>query len=192
MLILGSKSPRRKEILSYFSLPFRQESSDYDERLIPFDGDPKKYACTIAEKKAESLIDRFPDQILITADTIVFCKNKIFHKPETEEEAIKMLFELSGSWHQVFTAVCVRKGNQFFTEAEETKILLHSLTEKQIKSYHQHFYFADKAGGYAIQEAGAIVVKKIEGCFYNVMGLPITTLRTLLLEVGVDLWDFLK
>ncbi len=191
-IILGSKSPRRREILSYFSLPFQQESSDLDERCVSFDGDPKNYASQVAEKKAELLAEKFPEQVILTADTIVFCKNRIYHKPENENQAIEMLSDLSGSWHQVFTGVTIRKGTLAFTEAEETKILLHPLTEKQINTYHQHFYFADKAGGYAIQEGGAIVVKKIDGCFYNVMGLPITTVRKLLLNVGIDLWDFLQ
>jgi septum formation protein len=191
-IILGSTSPRRKEILSFFSIPFKQESSDCDESQIPFSKDPQKYACLVAEKKGEILSKKFPDAIILTADTVVFCKNTIYNKPESEKEAQQMLSNLSGSWHQVFTGVSIKKGALSFTQAEETKILFHPLTDKQIKAYHQHFYFFDKAGGYAIQEGGGIVVKRMEGCFYNAMGFPITTVRELLLKVGIDLWDYLK
>ncbi len=191
-IILGSSSPRRREILRFFSLPFMQQSPDVDERQVIFDGSPERYVSTVAKEKAESLQKKFPDQVILTADTIVYCNNRIYHKPETESQAIKMLSDLSGSWHQVFTGVCVQKNALFYSQAEETKVLLHPLSEQQIRAYFQRFSFADKAGGYAIQEGGAIVVKKIEGCPYNVWGLPISTMRELLLKVGIDLWDYLK
>jgi septum formation protein len=191
-LILGSSSPRRKEILSYFNLPFVQISPDFDETSIAFKQNPENYATLLAQKKAESLQKIYPDHFILTADTVVFCKDKLFNKPSSEKEALQMLLTLSGSWHQVFTGICVVKNKEFYARAEETKILFHPLTEKQIKIYHQHFYYGDKAGGYAIQGGGSIIVKKIDGCPYNVMGLPITTTRELLEKIGIDLWDCLK
>jgi septum formation protein len=191
-LLLGSSSPRRKEIMGYFSLPFHQVASDFDETKIPFEKDPQKYALTIAEKKGEALLAKYREEIILTADTVVFCKNKIYNKPANEDEAFRMLCDLSGSWHSVYTGVCIKKQQATFLGVEETKILFHPLTDKQIRAYHKHFYFADKAGGYAIQEGGAILVKRIEGCFYNVMGLPLNTVHKLLLKVGIDLWDYLK
>ena len=99
---------------------------------------------------------------------------------------------LSGSWHSVYTAVCVKDCGNIYVQAEETKVLFHQLSDKQIETYHHHFYYEDKAGGYAIQQAGSILIKRIDGCFYNIMGLPINTTRIMLKKVGIDLWDYLK
>lgn len=191
-MILGSTSPRRKEILSFFSLPFQQVSSDFDEETILFQGDPGAFASEIAHQKALSLAPRFPKEIILTADTVVHRKGKVYAKPSNLKEAHQMLKELSGQEHQVFTGVSVVKENQFFTSAEESRVFFHELTDAQISLYHQHFYPLDKAGGYAIQKGGTLIVKRIEGCYYNIMGLPLQTVRRLLLKVGIDLWDYLK
>lgn len=190
-IILGSISPRRKEILSYFSLPFEQASPDYDEESIPYTGNPTDYVCQLSKGKADSLAHRFPDDIIITADTIVLMNGKIYGKPRNKQEGFQALSELSGNWHSVFTGVTVRKGPQEYSGAEETKVLFNQLTPEQIKWYHQQLHCEDKAGGYAIQQGGGIVIKKIDGCYYNVMGLPMNTLRELLGQVGIDLWHYL-
>lgn len=192
MIILASGSPRRKEILSFFNFSFKTVESNFDERKVKFISDPKSYAIEIAEKKALNLNDEFFEDIIIAADTIVYANNKIYTKPKDSKEAFEMLNELSNSWHQVFTAICVRHKDKIYKDIEGTDILFHALDEKQMKKYHETFYFSDKAGGYAIQKAGSIIIKKMVGCYYNVMGLPINTLKTLLLNVGIDLWDFLK
>lgn len=191
-IILGSSSPRRKEILDFFSLPFTVANPDFDEESITKDHDPAAFACLIAKQKALSISKTYKDDVILTADTVVHCKGTIFTKPLDEQSAYEMLSTLSGSWHSVFTGVCVMKNDQLFCLAEETKILFHPLSKKQIETYHDHFYFNDKAGGYAIQKGGSIIVKKIEGCYYNIMGLPLNTTRELLNKVGIDLWDFLK
>ena len=190
-IILGSVSERRKQILSYFSLPFIQKDSKYDESKLKIIEDPIKYTCTLAENKAKILSEKYPDNIILTADTVVFFENDYLLKPKDETEAKNMLKKLSNSWHQVFTGVCACKGGKCFSLSEETKILFHKLDERQIKLYHKKFYFMDKAGGYAIQKGGSVIVKKIEGCFYNIMGLPINTLKEVLLKVGIDLWEYL-
>lgn len=192
MLILGSTSPRRKEILSFFSIPFRQENPDFDETQVPFLQDPKQFVQEIAKQKALSLIDRFPADVILTADTTVFCDGKIFSKPLSLSEAHQMAKELSGKEHQVFTGVCVATPNQLFLGVEESRVVFHELTDDQIVKYHQHILPLDKAGGYAIQQAGSLIVKRIEGCYYNIMGLPLHTVRRLLMNVGIDLWDHLK
>ncbi len=192
MLILASKSPRRKEILNFFSIPFEIIDSKFDEKKVVFISDPQSYAIEIAENKAKSLNEKYYENIIISADTIVYANNKIFTKPKDANEAYQMLNELSNSWHQVFTAVCIKHKGKIFKDIEETKILFHALEEKQMKKYHDAFYFSDKAAGYAIQKAGSIIIKKMVGCYYNVMGMPINTLKNLLLNVGIDLWDFLK
>lgn len=191
-LILGSKSPRRKEILNYFTVPFEQADPDFDEEAVPFTGDPAKYVQILSQGKAESLSKKYPEAILITADTVVYCEGKIYNKPQNKEEAFQAMSQLSGRWHSVFTAVTVRKGKTEHHAVEETRVLFHDLTPEQIRSYHHQLHCEDKAGGYAVQQAGAIVIKKIDGCFYNVMGLPINTLRILLEKFGIDLWNHLK
>ncbi len=191
-LILGSQSPRRREILNFFSIPFRQISPDFDETQVIFQGDAASFAAEVAKRKALCLSDRFPKDVILTADTVVHRHKQLFLKPESLEEAAAMLRELSGKEHQVYTGVCVAKGNEIYVDAEESRVFFHELTEPQIRAYVDVFSPLDKAGGYAIQKGGSLIVKRIEGCYYNIMGLPIHTVRRLLLKVGIDLWDYLK
>lgn len=191
-IILGSQSPRRREILNYFSLPFQQLTPGFDETQVVFHGDPASFVCEVAERKALCLSERFPEIPILTADTTVYRQKRLFMKPDTMEEASAMLRELSGKEHQVYTGVAVALGSKLFVDAEMSRVEFHELTEPQIRTYHQFFHPLDKAGGYAIQKGGSLIVKRIEGCYYNIMGLPIHTVRRLLLKVGIDLWDYLK
>lgn len=191
-VILGSSSPRRREILNLFSLPFQQADPEFDETLVLFKKDPREFVKEISRRKALSLVEKFPEDIILTADTTVYRNGRVFQKPETLEEAAFMLAELSGKEHQVFTGVTVAQGEKVFSDVEESIVYLHSLSPAQIRTYHRYFAPLDKAGGYAIQKGGSIIVKRIEGCYYNIMGLPLETIRRLLVEVGVDLWDYLK
>jgi len=192
VLILASESPRRAEILNFFNLEFKCIPSNFDEKKIKFISDPKSYALEIAENKAFMFGDQYYDDIILSADTIVYANKKIYTKPKNEKDAYQMLEELTNSWHQVFSAIYVKHKNKIYKGIQETKILFHALEEKQIKKYHKSFYFSDKAAGYAIQKAGSIIIKDMVVCYYNVMGLPIDTLQKLLLNVGIDLWDYLK
>lgn len=191
-IILGSQSPRRREIMSFFSLPFIQVASDFDEDSIPFEGNPAKHAMLLSRKKAETLSVRFPKDVILTADSVVFCKGKLYNKPRDEHEAADFLTTFSGNWQSITTGVTVRRGPEVYTDFEETKLLFHTLTPDQINKFHTHCYFLDKAGGYAIEKSGNLIVSRMEGCYYNVMGLPINTVQKLLLKAGIDLWDFLK
>lgn len=191
MLILGSQSPRRKEILSFFKLPFEIAISQYPEENVKFLGNPDQYACQLSEAKSATLYPQFRNDIILTADTIVYRNGKIYDKPKNHEDAFKELSDLVGQWHSVFTAITVRKGTKVYTQAEETRVLFNFLNAQEIKTYQNKVHCWDKAGGYAIQGAGSLIVKKIEGCFYNVMGLPINTLQQLLLSVDIDLWKYL-
>jgi septum formation protein len=188
-IILASLSARRKEILSFFDIPFETMNPDCDENHF-IAKDPVKLTKLLAKEKALSVKDN--KNIIISADTVVYCNKKIYTKPKTEKEAIDMLKNLSGRWHEVFTSVCVKKGDKYFLGTEKTRVFTHKLKEKQIKIYLNKLSLYDKAGAYAIQRAGSIIVEKIEGCFFNVMGLPITTLKKLLKKVGIDLWKHLK
>lgn len=190
-LILGSQSPRRKEILSYFKLPFVQVPSSFDEESVPFGGDPQKYASKISSSKAQVLAQRYPDNIILTADTNVYFEGKIYGKPRNDQEAIETLSQLVDRWHTVYTSVTVAQGAHLVSQVEATRVLFNPLNSHQIEQYIKHTNWADKAGGYAIQMAGGLIVRKIDGCYYNVMGLPINTVEKLLKTVGIELWDYL-
>ncbi len=191
MLILGSQSPRRKEILHFFPIPFEVRLPKFDEESIPFKGDPASYVIELALGKAKSIKADFND-IVITADTTVYFDQNVLNKPKDEKDALRMLSLLSGSTHEVHTGICGIKNDEVFTTSECTKVTFVKASELEIQKYHKAIYSADKAGGYAIQQAGSIIVEKIEGCPYNVMGLPINALQSTLLKLGLSLWDYLK
>lgn len=189
--ILASASPRRAEILKSLALPFRVVVSHFDENSIPYEQDPEDYVKKIAFHKAESIAQQHPDSVVIAADTMVFLDKKPFGKPANREEAVSFLTELCGQWHSVFTGVSVVIGKNHMQSCEETKVLFNKLTTEQINSYLDGIHWQDKAGSYAIQgDGGALVVAQINGCFYNVMGLPINALQQLLVTFGIDLWQF--
>ncbi len=190
-LILGSQSPRRKEILSFFNLPFGVVSSSFDEDSVPFEGDPVAYVSRLSKEKAAALSPRFPKSIILTADTTVYGNGKIYNKPMSKDEGFQSLTELVGKWHTVYTGITVRRGEEEYTDVEETKVLLHALTGEQIHFYQHQLHCEDKAGGYAIQRSGSVIVNRIDGCYYNVMGLPVNALRKLFSKVGIDLWKSL-
>ena len=190
-LILGSQSPRRQEILSYFSLPFTTASPPFDESILPFNGDPAAYATELAQGKAQSLADQFPNDPILTADTIVYREGAVYGKPQSEEEAFEVLQTLAGSWHSVYTGIALRFKEEEWCTAEETKVLFNEANPEQLRSYHKALHCDDKAGGYAIQAAGGVIVNRIEGCYYNVMGLPINAVNSLLKKVNLSLWDYL-
>lgn len=191
-LILGSQSPRRREVLNYFNIPFKQISPDYDEEAVPFHGNPVEYVQILSKGKADSLAPLHPNAFILAADTIVIKGEKIYGKPKDEYEAYRFLTELEGTWHSVFTGLTLHHQGKEFQEVEETKVLFNQLTEEQMKSYHRDLHFVDKAGGYMIQGAGSLIVKKIDGCYYNVVGLPVNALYSVLRKAGIDLWHHLK
>lgn len=191
-LILGSQSPRRKEILSFFDLPFEQASPVFDEEAHPFSGDPKAYVCELASGKSRSLLERFPESLILTADTTVYCEGKVYNKPKDEQEAFEMLSALMGKWHSVFSGVSLLQKDREELACEETRVLFNPLSADEIRRYHSKIHWADKAGGYAIQTAGGLIVNRIDGCYYNVLGLPINTVRQLLKKFKIELWDYLK
>ncbi len=191
MIVLGSTSPRRREILSYFSLPFETAAPVFDEEAVLFQSNPETFVCTLSAGKAQSLQSTYPESMILCADTIVYFEGKIYGKPKTQEEACRSLSELVGKWHAVYTGMTVRQGDRAIHQAELTRVLFNDLTEEQIAHYVARTNWADKAGGYAIQSAGGLIVRKIDGCYYNVMGLPINTLEALLKQFGIELWNYL-
>lgn len=191
-IILGSASPRRKEILSFFNLPFVQTTSHFDEESIHFEGDPILYTRALAKAKADVLKTTLPEAIILTADTVVFFNGKIYNKPSSKEEAALFLRELGGNWHSVHTSVHITCKDKEFFDTETTRLLFHRLNAGQIEAFHEHIYFSDKAGGYAIEGCGQLILEKMEGCYYNVLGLPVNVTYRLLKQVGIDLWEHLR
>jgi septum formation protein len=192
MLVLGSTSPRRVEILSYLGVPFKKVAPNFIEENILFSGDPRSYTLEIAIGKAESLSSLLLDVPILTADTCVFLENKVLGKPTTQSQAIEMLQFLSGKTHQVITSVCIAFRGEIYTETEITEVEIIPLCIENIEKYLSQIHPFDKAGSYAIQKGGSMIVKRIGGCYYNVMGLPIQPVKRLLSKVGIDLWQYFQ
>lgn len=175
-LILGSKSPRRQELLGSLDFPFRVEVRSVDETFppnLPVD----KLAEFIAEKKAEAFTDLERDELVITSDTVVVCNGIALAKPASAEEAKGMLRMLSGKTHQVITGVCLKTPEDQRSFSETTHVQFDELSEEEIDYYIEKYRPFDKAGSYGIQEwIGMIGIKGIEGDYYNVMGLPLNRL----------------
>lgn len=190
-LILGSQSPRRKEVLGYFDLPFEQASPPFEERTVEYQGNPTQYALQIAEGKAASLEPLYPDAALLTADTVVTKEGQVFGKPKDKKHSVEMLQELSGQWHTVMTAMVLSYRGHRYSGVESTHVLFNPLSPETLQRYLQ-LALHDKAGSYLIQGSGGLIVNRIEGCYYNVVGMPLNTLQNLLLEIGIDLWHYLK
>jgi septum formation protein len=183
-IILASGSPRRKMLLEWAEIPFEIMVSDADESFSP-EKDPLDVALEIARNKNRVIanvegLDR-SGSIIISADTIVVLDQKVIGKPINRDDAISILSKLSGQTHKVITAVCISSENDECLFHEETEVVFHPLTLSQIEHYVDTYKPYDKAGAYAIQEwIGVIGIKQIKGDFYNVMGLPVSSvIRTL-------------
>lgn len=186
-IILASQSPRRRELLERMGIRnFRVVSADIDEReeeQLP----PEQLVCRLASRKAEAVAEKAPKgAVIIAADTVVSLDGTVLGKPGDKLEAFKMLSTLSGNRHQVYTGLCVIWDGDKRTEYEVTDVTFRELGEKEIEDYIATGEPMDKAGAYGIQGYGALLVERIEGDYYNVMGLPVCRLGTVLLELGVD------
>lgn len=179
-LILGSGSPRRKEILSLADIDFEVLVSDVDESFdesIPIEDVPEY----LAEKKARAIQGQFgvTDVTILTADTIVTIDDTVLGKPTDREDAIRMIKKLSGRRHQVITGTCFLKGDDIRKFKDVTWVTFSDMIISDIEYYIDKYSPYDKAGGYAIQEwIGVRYISKIEGCYYNVMGLPLPKILT--------------
>ena len=184
-LILASKSPRRRELLDRLGLAHTVISIDTDE-WYPDDLSPVGIVSYISREKAAAAATMVaPEDVVITADTMVFLDNRKLGKPQSEEEAFEMLSSLSGREHTVCTVVTVMQGNRMLTEAESTRVRFAPLDEDTIRAYIRTGEPMDKAGAYGAQGYGALLIEGIEGDFFNVMGLPIRRLSCMLRKFHV-------
>lgn len=183
-LYLGSGSPRRKELLSFAGIPFTQKYIDVEE-LYPSDLEAEKVPEYLAHLKAEAgkQFLSAPEDILLTADTIVIHKGEILGKPVDEEDAFNMLKRLSDEWHTVITGVVLTSLAKSHVFSARSEVLFDQISNEEIRHYIQQWNPLDKAGAYGIQDwIGWAKIKRIEGLYSNIMGLPVQMVYHALLK----------
>ncbi len=172
-LILASGSPRRQQFLKDLDLDFTIQLKEVEE-VFPKELKGKKIVKYLAQLKASPFTNLKENDILITADTIVWHKGKMLGKPKTEEEAITMLMNLSGKKHKVYSGVCLKSASKEVVFSNTTTVFFRKITKEEITYYVNKYKPLDKAGSYGIQEwIGLIGVKQIQGSYFNVMGFPV-------------------
>lgn len=176
-LVLGSKSPRRKYILEQAGFQFEVISKDVEE-VYPDTLAVRDVPAYLAELKAKAIaVDAPKDAVVITSDTIVLLDGVIYGKPTDRADALRILQNLSGNMHEVITGVCLVQGHRTHTFSETTKVYFDVLTDEEMEWYVDHYEVMDKAGAYAVQEGiGLIGITGMDGCYFNVMGLPMNRL----------------
>ena len=182
--ILASASDRRKELLSRIIENFKIIVSDFDEDSVEFEGNVDEYVQKLSLGKANSVKNSFPEEqgVIISSDTIVVIDECILGKPKDEKDAFNMIKMLSGREHKVYSAVTVMNTLNGFVETKSlaTKVYFSNLSDTEITKYISKGESLDKAGGYGIQGFGGVLIEKIDGCYYNVMGLPLNMLNKML------------
>ena len=189
-IILASGSPRRQELLrrmgiADFDIRVPQAEESYPENLTP-----EEIVCYISREKSDAaqlLCGR--EDIIITADTMVFLEDRRLGKPKGEGEALEMLTALAGRRHTVCTGVTVRQGDSVLTRAQHTDVYFRPATQSELQAYIRTGEPMDKAGAYGVQGQGALLVERIDGDFFNVMGLPVLLLSEMLREFGINLLE---
>jgi septum formation protein len=175
-IILASQSPRRQDLLRKVGFDFEVHTQNIEE-VFPDEMEPEAVPLFLAQLKAKSFENLADDEMLITADTVVLLKRKLIGKPKDLQEAQTLLEELSGKMHEVITGIHLRYKGREHSFSEVTRVYFRKLSIEDIQYYLKTQAPLDKAGAYGIQDwIGLIGVEKIEGCFYNVMGLPVSRL----------------
>lgn len=182
-IILASVSPRRKELLKKIGIKFKVVESDFKEFTDP-NLKPQELVKKLSLEKAKAVFKNHKDSIIIAADTIVVIRNEIIGKPKDKKDAKRMLNKLSGKMHYVYTGFTIIDSKPI-TKSVKSKVYFRNLSSKEIDDYVAHEKPFDKAGAYAVQEKAGIFIKKIEGDFFNVVGLPIYALARELKKLGV-------
>ena len=185
-LILASASPRRRELLSHFGVEFTIDPAEGPE-TPPAGADAAETVMQLSAAKARQIALRHPGSVVIGADTVVELDGSILGKPADEEDAFRMLRALSGREHRVFTGVTVARDTQECTEAERTRVFFRTLTDAEIRAYIATGEPMDKAGAYGYQGLAGLFVERIDGDYFNVVGLPLCRLGRMLETMGVSL-----
>jgi len=187
LLFLASKSKRRIELLKNLGLDFIVIEPNVDESIIV--ADPEKTVITNAMKKVFSVLDKVPlGSVIMGVDTIVVVEGEILGKPKSLNQNIEMLRKLNGRWHLVYSGVFIVKKGENLTDSfiVKTAVKFGELSEKELLEYASTMEGMDKAGGYAAQGLGAVLIERIEGDFYNILGLPIFSLVRSLSKFGIE------
>lgn len=189
-LILASASPRRKELLKQVGLDFIVEPSEIEEKRAPGEA-PADYALRLATDKALEVAGHHPSRLVLGADTIVVLDQEVLGKPGDRRQARQMLCRMSGREHGVITAFALvfQEGSLLVQRWVETRVRMKRLTDQEIEGYLNTGEPFDKAGGYAIQGKGGLLVESIEGCYTNVVGLPLPALAEALKELGISVFS---
>ncbi len=190
-IILASASPRRAALLRQLGAAFRAEPADVDETIDVTSGTPVDWVKMLARRKAEAVVRRgnVADAVVLAADTVVVLEGRVLGKPASDEEARAGLQALSGRGHEVITGFCLWQpaSGTLVNEAVTTRVFFRRLTADEITAYIASGEGRDKAGGYGIQGLGAVLVERIEGCYFNVVGLPLTAVYEGLSRFGINL-----
>ncbi|MDD3223809.1 MAG: Maf-like protein [Clostridium sp.] len=194
--ILASGSPRRVELFKRIVDKFSIIVSEFDEKKVKFNGDVSEYVKTLAASKAKKVAQKQSlrkyknsDSIIIGFDTVVSINNMVLGKPKDEKSAFEMLKMLSGKEHTVYTGIAILNlnTNKIKCDYACTKVRFSNLSDEMILKYIHSEEYKDKAGAYAIQGKASVFVESIEGCFYNVVGLPLNKLNKMFGEMGINL-----
>ena len=185
MIVLGSKSPRRQELLQKLGVAFRVLTAEVDETTAPGLSAGEAVTQISARKAAATARLAGPDALIVCADTVVVLDGEIMGKPADRADALRMLTALSGRTHEVLTGVTVRRGENSVSVVERTRVRFRELLPEELEAYVDSGEPMDKAGSYGIQGLAASFVSHLDGDYFNVMGLPLCTLTVLLRSFGV-------
>lgn len=188
--VLASQSPRRQSLMRLFGRPFEVHPAQIEEHLPECTARPALLGKRLARAKAEAVAPCYDDALIIAADTLVVIDRRVLGKPADEREAFEMLRMLSGRTHVVITALCLllRRGGRTLTmtlDAPRSRVTFRPLSDEWIRWYISTGEPFDKAGAYGIQEYGALLIEKVQGCYFNVVGLPLGTLARRLEQLGL-------
>lgn len=186
MIILASGSPRRKSLLESIGVDFRIFRPDVNEEYLPPES-ASEYCSRLARTKAQSGQREYPGATVIAADTIVVIDGEILGKPSDRRQAAEMLRKLSGRTHEVITGLAVCSGGIVHVQDVHTMVRFRPLSEREISAYVETGECDDKAGAYAVQGKGSLLIEGISGDYYNVVGLPLSTLGGMLSATGISL-----
>lgn len=189
-IVLASGSPRRQELLGRMGITDFTVRVPEVEESYPAGLSPEETVCYISREKSDAarlLCDE--NELIITADTMVFLDDKRLGKPKDEAQALEMLTALAGRRHTVCTGVTVRRGNVILTRAQSTDVYFRAATERELRAYIRTGEPMDKAGAYGVQGKGSLLVRRIDGDFFNVMGLPVEMLAEMLKTFEIDLLE---
>ncbi|MDI9514441.1 MAG: septum formation protein Maf [Clostridiaceae bacterium] len=197
-LILASASPRRKDLLKQIGLEFEAYPADIDENSLGY-MDAGKYAEEMSRRKALMVAKDFygatdEEHLILGADTTVEIDGTILGKPEDYDDAVRMLESIQGKWHRVITGITLvnAKNREVLTDSEMTRVKIRSMTPEMIQAYLRTGESLDKAGAYGAQGYGSLIVERVEGCFFNVIGLPIYKLSRLLEQQGFKMLSWFR